>query len=345
MSASAAILGQFQKTLGEHVGVDGLKYTVCPRIPTGIFPLDLALGGGFPLGRPSEIYGMEGSGKTSIALLLGGYVQRVLKKKVVLIEFGSETLDAPWAQKLGVYLKDLIVMRPDTCEQAVDMHEAFLYAEDVGMVLLDSVGALTTENEIEKGADTAAVGGSSALVSKMMRKCGVALSVEAKKGHHPTPIFINQIRHKIGQMHGNPETTPGGNLLRFACHMRVKIYGKDKFLKETDNLPTFKETKGTCVKYKVPIWNKQFEYDMAVRPYAGLKVGQAASWNTVATHLKTAGILVKTDKVQEWTCLGVSVPTLDVLKEMYESDESLRLAMQGEVVKISMVELMPGEPA
>lgn len=341
MTEASKILGKFKEDLGAGIGTEGLEKIVVPRIATGIFPMDLALGGGFPVGRPCEIYGMEGSGKTTVAMLAAGYVQRVLKTKVVLIEIGSESLDASWAETLGVNLKDLIVMRPDTAEQAVDIHEAFLYADDVGMVILDSIGAMTTANEIEKGAEVAAVGGASAPVSKMMRKCGMALTAEAKRGHAPTPIFINQIRHKIGQMHGNPEYTPGGNLLRFACHMRVKLYGKDKFLKETDNLPSLKETNGTVVKYKVPIYNKQFTYEMAIRPHAGLKVGQAHSWNTVSTLLKQAGVLSKAEKKQEWTCMGVSVPTLDVLKGIYQEDETLRLAMQQEVVKISLGDLLP----
>jgi recombination protein RecA len=338
MANAATVLSALKKEHGDHIGNIGVALASVSRIPTGLFPFDLATGGGFPQGRISIVYGGESSGKTSLTMKAIAYVQNTLGMKACFVDI-ENAFDPGWAQKNGVILEELVHFVPDTAEQAVDVVEAMLHAEDVGLVVMDSVGALTTSNEIESGADKQIVGGASLLAGKLIRKATMAMSKEQKNGHHATLILINQTRTKIGVMYGDPETTPGGALVRFASSLSIRLYGKDEIVKEvSDKLPAVKKTSGIIKKWKVPVYSRNFEYDFTLIPHDGLGIGQAASWNTVANHLKAAGVLKKAEAKQAWECMGTEVKTLEELKLTYQQDVALQQKLQAKVVEICLAD-------
>lgn len=199
MSVSAKdLLAKFQKSFGAGIGGYGAVLQECQRVPTGFFPFDLATGGGFPRGRASIVYGMESSGKTNCALRAIANHQKIWPKLACVYFDIENSLNPAWASALGVDMSKLIVVKPDFAEQVVDMVESFLFASDIGMIVVDSLAAMITSNEAEKGAETAAVGGSSILVGKLVRKCILGLTKAEKEGRHPTVVYVNQIRIKVG---------------------------------------------------------------------------------------------------------------------------------------------------
>ena len=319
MSAAAEVLKKLRKDMGDEIGQQGVEIKEVGRIPTGIFPLDLALGGGFPRGRVSIVYGNEGSCKTALTYLLMAQVQREGKKAVYLdIE---SSLDSSWAAKFGINMKELIVITPAFAEQAVDVVEAMLYADDVGIVVIDSIAAMTTDNEIASSAEKMNVGGNSYVVGKMIRKAVSAMSREAHNNHYPALVCINQIRMKIGVMFGNPETFPGGNSLRFASSLTVRLNGKDDIVKEVHaDIPTFKIITGSVQKAKMPILSKAFEYSLTLIPHGNMKVGQAPTWTFIATYCRNAGLLTQAGAGKPWTLLGKTGNAQKDIKLIYETD-------------------------
>jgi hypothetical protein len=225
----------------------------------------------------------------------------------------------------------------------VDLIDATIRADTVGIVVLDSVGSMITYNEADSEAGKQAVGGSAQICSKMARKVGQALLIEGKRGHRPALICINQIRFKIGVTHGNPETTPGGMLLRFAYALRLRLYGKEKMVKEVSaNHPAFKEISGIVKKWKVPIVSRNFVLDMCLIPHANLSITETLSWNTVAGYLKSHGVIVKAGT--KFLCFGEEFKTLTAIRKRYDEDEAYRQQLQDAVVELEMVHGQPLSP-
>ncbi len=198
-------------TLGEVKKVD------IESIPTGSVSLDLALGiGGIPRGRIIEIYGPESSGKTTLALHIIANAQ----KAGGLASFidAEHALDPEYAKKIGVNIKDLLISQPDNGEQALDIVETLVNSGKVSMIVVDSVAALVPRAEIEGEMGDQHVGRQARLMSQALRKL---TAIVAKS--NCTVIFINQIRMKIGVMFGNPETTTGGNALKFYSSVRIEV--------------------------------------------------------------------------------------------------------------------------
>ena len=195
-------------------------------IPTGILSVDIALGGGIPRGRIMEVYGPESSGKTTFSSYLVGQVQ----KRGGLAAFidAEHAFDPDYAKTLGVKLEDLLVSQPDTGEQALEIVETLVRSNAVDIIVVDSVAALVPRAEIEGEMGDAMVGVQARLMSQALRKLTGAISKSKT-----TVVFINQIRMKIGVMFGNPETTTGGNALKFYSSVRIEIRKKE-VLKEGD---------------------------------------------------------------------------------------------------------------
>ncbi len=184
--------------------------------PTGSISLDLALGGGIPKGRVVEIYGPESSGKTTLTLHMIAEVQ----KKGGLAAFidAEHALDPEYAKRIGVKLEDLLISQPDNGEQALDICETLVRSNGLDLIVIDSVAALTPRNEIEGEMGDSHMGLQARLMSQALRKLTAIISKT-----NTTVIFINQIRMKIGVMFGNPETTTGGNALKFYASVRVEV--------------------------------------------------------------------------------------------------------------------------
>lgn len=186
-------------------------------IPTGAFPLDIALGvGGLPRGRVIEIYGPEASGKTTVCLSLIAEAQK--RGGVVAFIDAEHALDPLWAQTIGVKLDDLLISQPDTGEQALEITEQLIRSGGVDVVVVDSVAALVPRAEIEGEMGDSVMGMQARLMSQALRKLTGIISKS-----RTVLIFTNQLRQKIGVMFGNPETTPGGLALKFYASVRMDI--------------------------------------------------------------------------------------------------------------------------
>ena len=218
--ALAAALGQIEKQFGKgsvmRLGDAGASYDV-EAVSTGSLGLDIALGvGGLPRGRVVEIFGPESSGKTTLTLQVIAEVQR--GGGTAAFVDAEHALDPSYAEKLGVNIGDLLVSQPDTGEQALEITDMLVRSGAVDIVVIDSVAALTPKAEIEGEMGEMQLGLHARLMSQALRK----LTGNIKRSN-TIVIFINQIRMKIGVMFGNPETTTGGNALKFYSSVRLDI--------------------------------------------------------------------------------------------------------------------------
>jgi recombination protein RecA len=219
--------------LGEHTAVNGVGV-----IPTGSLALDVALGiGGIPRGRIVEVYGPEGSGKTTVCLHVIAEAQA--KGGITAFIDAEHALDPTYARTLGVNIDELLVSQPDNGEQALEIADLLVRSGAVDLVVIDSVAALVPRAEIEGEMGDSHVGLQARLMSQAMRKLAGSLS-----RFDTTAIFINQLREKIGVMFGSPETTTGGRALKFYSSVRLDV-------RKIDNLKDGTEVVGSRVRAKV----------------------------------------------------------------------------------------------
>ncbi|WP_342608082.1 recombinase RecA [Vibrio tritonius] len=243
--ALAAALGQIEKQFGKGsiMRLGDNRTMDVETISTGSLSLDIALGaGGLPMGRIVEIYGPESSGKTTLTLELIAAAQR--EGKTCAFIDAEHALDPIYARKLGVNIDELLVSQPDTGEQALEICDALARSGAVDVMVVDSVAALTPKAEIEGEMGDSHMGLQARMLSQAMRKLTGNL-----KASNCMCIFINQIRMKIGVMFGNPETTTGGNALKFYASVRLDIR-RTGAIKEGDEV-VGNETRIKVVKNKI----------------------------------------------------------------------------------------------
>jgi len=334
MSSITELAEQMGKQYGKGVVTNGADVPESLRADTGIFPFDLATGGGFPIGKISILYGPESSLKTTIALkAIARYQLSNPDKKCVFVDVEA-SYSPNWAKKLGVDTEALTILRPTCAEHAVDAIEGILYADDCGIVVVDSLAALITANELDSSAEKAVVGGSGLVIGKLYRKAVMSLNDAIREDRYPTLICINQIRFKIGVMYGDPETMPGGNAFKFASALTVRLYGKDEIdTKINATLPAWKICSGIVKKYKVPIYAKSFEFKLSITKATGFSVGDVDDWNTFLSKMKDLQIIMKGKKVGTWVMLDKEYKTLKEIRKTIDDDDGLNLALRELVVE------------
>jgi recombination protein RecA len=355
LKALELAVGQIEKQFGKgsimRLGREEVPAGV-PAISTGSLGLDIALGvGGVPRGRIIEIYGPESSGKTTLALHIIAEAQKA-GGQAAFID-AEHALDVTYARKLGVRTDDLLISQPDTGEQALEITETLVRSGAIDVIIVDSVAALTPRAEIEGEMGDAHMGLQARLMSQALRKLTGAISKSST-----TLIFINQIRMKIGVMFGNPETTTGGNALKFYASVRLDIR-KIAAIKEGDEV-TGGRVRVKVVKNKIapPFRSSEFDImfnegiskigeiiDMGVEKniveksgawfsYSGTRIGQGRE--NVKLYLRdhpemAAEIEVKVRQAAGLAGLGGSVPesTKTMEKDTASPQEKSGKALKG----------------
>src|ERR1700750_1499389 len=281
--ALQAALAQIEKQFGKgsimRLGA-GEAIEDIQVVSTGSLGLDIALGvGGLPRGRVVEIYGPESSGKTTLTLQVAAEMQKI--GGVCAFIDAEHALDINYAQKLGVNLQELLISQPDTGEQALEIVDALVRSGSVDLIVVDSVAALTPKAELEGEMGDSLPGLQARLMSQALRKLTASISKS-----NTIVIFINQIRMKIGIMFGNPETTTGGNALKFYASVRLDLR-RIGAIKDRDEV-VGNQTRVKVVKNKVAPPFKQVEFDIMYGQGVS-KVGELVDLGVKANIVEKSG--------------------------------------------------------
>jgi len=326
---------------------DSVVSDLVPRISTGVFLLDYATGGGIPLGRFTMLKGDEGTGKTSLALRSVLSAQRTCRfcyaaarpvmdrgglsyewehlpdcetnkkgwygpdgpaLRTVYVDVEG-TFENKWAKIMGVDLKKMHLSQPEYAEQAVDIIQTMMYEGVIDLVVLDSVASMAPSEELEKSAEDDVVGTSSKLMNRAFRNWGAAMNrVGRMRGKKPTVIFINQLRHKIGVMFGNPETVPGGKHQLFAPSVVIRLGRMTPTMgKGTNPKPLVWNTRFKVEKNKVGVAHIKGEYGVAVTGHDHYLQGDVADYEVVLKYAKDTGVMVQDKK--QWVYTDSNLPT------------------------------------
>jgi recombination protein RecA len=337
MSTLDVLIKEANKSVKHDVLKVGITREDPERISTGVFQLDVALGGGFPVGRISLLYGTEASMKTTLCLKVIAEAQKKWPEKRSVFFDLEGHLSRSWAEKMGVDNERLVYATPANAEQFVDIIEHIVYATDVAVIVVDSLAALVTTHELESDAEKAMVGTQGIIINKFYRKLTRAMGDIAEAGYSPTILLINQIRFRVGVMMGDPEIMPGGPSFRYASSITLRLYGKDEMDKSlSETLPSFKKISAIVKKWKVPIAARNSEFHIALLPNPSLKlhVGQANDIATIMYYLKALNMLVKAGK--EWNVISPHGEILlscklqeDVVAALVENESFLQAAKDG----------------
>jgi recombination protein RecA len=355
------ILKELRKDKGPNIIIKASQIPQVLRAPTGIFDLDFRIGGGFPFGRYSIIYGPESSCKTNIALRAVAQAQKIKDgpNTVVWVDV-EQVFDPVWAVKMGVDVDALLVVKPGYGEEAADVIDALMRADDLAMLVVDSVAALISHKEIAKSLEEVDVMSSALLIKRLCNKIIVAFGEQSKRERYPCVLLINQVRFKPTQF-GDPEVMPGGETQKFLASMRFRTSAKNKIDSATNQIIS-KEVHTIMKKAKVPVRAMDFRFDMYMTPSNGMSYGDTASFNAVKTYLQNLEFLVKDGKGYKIKdiydvcklcttsdpkcplCHGTGLvqklyPSISVIEDQYYLEESFAVKLQ-QMINTAMTEVL-----
>lgn len=287
------LLAQIRKVHGEGIVVDGRQRQTFKHIPTEIFALDLALGGGIPEGLCTMIFGHASAGKTTVSLKAVAAAQRKHPDKIAVWVDAEGTFDETWAEMQGVDLDRLKLVKPSGGEQAVDLCHAFLEVTDVCIVVLDSLPALIPMTEMEKSAEDGVVGRQAQLIGRFLRKATQIMNNQRRAGHWPTLILINQWRYKIGVMHGDPRTLPGGEALHYVASVKLEVKNKEQLAKDGNETELVGHNEHAFRIHKNKVCNgpRNGEFEMIRNPEHKRGIGFIDDAHTVIAYGRKFGVI------------------------------------------------------
>lgn len=303
-----------------------------PRIPTGIYSIDYAIGGGLPIGVASCLYGPPGGGKSLVMQKIISCAQNLCwkcfeyewdcrcnqnakKQKVIVVT--TEVLDPEWARCLGVLLDDIIIVEPDYGEQAADIISEALRSDDCGLVCLDSLAMLTPMAELDASFEDFQVASQARLISRMMRVIEARLMREKKRGHKIAFIATNHIRSKIGQAFGNPEEVPGGWAAKHTWHLTLRMsqLATESANKDSDGIPINAKFKASTIalsnKRKIFMLQGAAEFYCSMRDSGEFVAGDIPDFKTVEKAADEIGFIGRSP----WGCNGREYDTKKKLME------------------------------
>ncbi len=322
----SAVMDKIEKDFGKGsiMRMNSKEVSEVPVIPTGSVTLDIALGvGGYPKGRVVEIYGPESSGKTTLAIHAIAEAQKL--GGIAAFIDAEHAFDSYYAQKLGVDVDNLLISQPDNGEQALEIADSLIRSSAIDIIIIDSVAALTPKAEIEGEMGDSKMGLQARLMSQALRK--LTASIAKTK---TVCVFINQLRDKIGVVYGNPETTTGGNALKFYSSVRIDIR-RVSVIKDGENqLGT--RTRVKVVKNKVAPPFKRAEFDIMFGEGIS-KIGEIIDLGVDFGVIKKAG---------SWFSYGERKigQGRDSVKELLRNDEVVRAEIEEKVRELMKQEKM-----
>ena len=332
--ALAAALSQIERSFGKGTVMKFGEGAIAQveSISTGSLGLDIALGiGGLPRGRIIEVFGPESSGKTTLALHVVAEAQR--NGGIAAFVDAEHALDPVYAKKLGVNIDELIVSQPDTGEQALEIVDTLVRSNAIDVLVVDSVAALTPKAELEGEMGDALPGLQARLMSQAMRKLTGSISKSKAM-----VVFINQIRMKIGVMYGNPETTTGGNALKFYASVRLDIRRTGQ-IKDRDEI-VGNATRVKVVKNKVAPPFKQVEFDIMYGEGVS-KVGEILDLGVKAGTIEKSGAWFSYDSIR----IGQGRENAKVyLKENPDVAQRIENAIRGRTEEVGEALMVGGGP-
>lgn len=279
---------EITKAYGEQAGGKGFRFPEFARLPTGILTLDVALAGGIPMGAVSVFYGNESSGKTSLALRCAAQFQkRYPDRKVVWLDV-ENAWDEQWVKLHGVNPDEVYLFRPTTAEEATDIADEVSMSEDAGLIIVDSLAALASIDQLEKTAEQVVMAGSAKPSTMLLRKIGAGIVEHSKAKQLLTIIYINQTRNKIGFVMGNPEILPGPNMQNFQAFLKLRLSAKPILKEKLAAVPIYAENSMRVSKKKFPCIRAAAEWQTILYPYEGhapLTVNNHVHAETLLTDL------------------------------------------------------------
>lgn len=333
------------------------KVQKIPRIPTGVYALDYALGGGLPVGRISLFWGDRSSGKTTTAMRTLGNAQKMCfkcynwmtlckcgegngRRGIAALIEPEGAFDSDWSQRVGVDLQMLPLSQPEYSEQVVDIGEQLIRSKSVDFILLDSIAAMTPSDEIEKSAEEWQQGLAARINNKCWRKWQAAMNEVYRETEIPvTILLINQLRLKIGVMYGDPATKPGGKGQDFVTSTEVKFLGaKYDFeeAKDKETAPNSVTLRFKVEKNKTAPAKMEGEYEMAVKDFGEYKKGEIIEEKFVIKKLEDANILTKKSGTSWWMFDKEFKSKGDLIDHWIKNEENFR------VVKAQLIKVLFG---